>query len=490
MKTPIGILAAVLSLTGAVAHAQDDQAGDEYQQYPAPQEQQPQQYEQPQGYDPQQQAPQQQDVNFEVFQNALSPYGEWVDAPGYGRVWHPAGVSASWRPYTQGRWIWTAYGWTWVGNEPWAWAPYHYGRWVRVASLGWSWMPDYTWGPAWVSFRFGTDAVGWAPLGPGYGYEDSWYDEYAPDYGMWSFVSYGSFYVGPSVVSYNLCNSIYSPAYVRANVWVSTRPAQVFGVGGGRAYGPPCSTVSSRSGTQVTSVPIHSASGIAGAHSGFDGHSVNVVAPPFHGVAHPFGGQSNVAGNQVIGVGALLGSRSNPPVTGGFNRGNFTEGNNGNHGTVAPQTARPAPPSRPTFNDAQRPAFSQPGFNQPSRPAFQQPSFAPAPQRPVMQQPGFSQPQRPAMQQPSFSQPSRPAFQQPSFSQPSRPAFSQPSFSQPSRPAFQQPSFSQQSRPSFSAPSRPSFQPQPARPSFSAPSRPSAPAPSRPSFGGFGGRHR
>ncbi|MFT3835616.1 MAG: hypothetical protein QM723_01290 [Myxococcaceae bacterium] len=463
MKTPIGILAAVLSLTGAVAHAQEYQPGDEYQQYPEQPEQQPQQYEDPQAYG---QAPQQQDVNFEVFQNALSPYGEWVEAPGYGRVWRPAGVSASWRPYTQGRWIWTAYGWTWVGNEPWAWAPYHYGRWVRIASLGWSWMPDYTWGPAWVSFRFGADAVGWAPLGPGYGYEDSWYDEYAPDYGMWSFVSYGSFYVGPSVVNYNLCNSIYSPSYVRANVWVSTRPAQVFGVGGGRAYGPPCSTVSSRSGTQVTSVPIHSASGIAGAHTGFDGHSVNVVAPPFHGVAHPFGGQSNVPGNQVIGVGGLLGVRSNPPVTGGVNHSMFNEGqgNNGNHGTVAPQTARPAPPSRPAFSDPQRPAFNQPSFNQPSRPAFQQPSFAPAPQRPVMQQP--------------------------SFSQPSRPAFQQPGFSQPSRPAFQQPSFNQASRPSFSAPSRPSFQPQPSRPSFSAPSRPAYQAPSRPSFGGFGGRHR
>jgi len=32
--------------------------------------------------------------------------------------------------------------------------------------LGWVWVPGYEWAPAWVSWRYGDEYVGWAPLPP------------------------------------------------------------------------------------------------------------------------------------------------------------------------------------------------------------------------------------------------------------------------------------------------------------------------------------
>jgi hypothetical protein len=265
-----------------------------------------------------------QDVNLAVFEDTLSPYGAWIDTPDYGRVWRPAGMSAGWRPYSQGRWVWTAYGWTWVGNEPWAWAPYHYGRWVQVADVGWSWMPDYTWGPAWVSFRFGPSYVGWAPLPPGSSYSDAWYDSGDPDYSAWCFTGYGAFYPGPEVAQFNVYPSLYSSAYVRESIWANTRPAPVVSVDGASIYGPTASYVSMRVGTPVVPVAIHASPSVVAGRLGFDGRAVHLVAPSFHGVAHPFGGGAGlVAPGHVIGVGSLLAARAVPHVmrgAGSFSR--------------------------------------------------------------------------------------------------------------------------------------------------------------------------
>ena len=90
--------------------------------------------------------------------------GSWYFEAGVGNVWRPH-VSIGWRPYTNGRWAWTAYGWTWVPNESWGWAPFHYGRWDHSSQLGWYWIPGRTWGPAWVSWSVSNDHVGWCPLG-------------------------------------------------------------------------------------------------------------------------------------------------------------------------------------------------------------------------------------------------------------------------------------------------------------------------------------
>ena len=116
------------------------------------------------------------DVDFSVglniqatadFEAPLAPLGEWVSVGSYGRCWRPAHVEADWRPYCNGEWVWTDAGWYWQSDEPWAWACYHYGSWVDDPSFGWVWVPATEWAPSWVTWREGTDYIGWAPCGPG-----------------------------------------------------------------------------------------------------------------------------------------------------------------------------------------------------------------------------------------------------------------------------------------------------------------------------------
>jgi hypothetical protein len=96
----------------------------------------------------------------------LDQYGRWIDHPEWGTVWSPD-VDEDWRPYTIGRWVYTEeHGWYWDSDEPFGWAVYHYGRWFEDEQEGWLWVPGTEWGPAWVAWRYGEDAVGWAPLPP------------------------------------------------------------------------------------------------------------------------------------------------------------------------------------------------------------------------------------------------------------------------------------------------------------------------------------
>ena len=101
------------------------------------------------------------------FYEQMQPYGRWISYSAYGYVWIPRDVGYSWRPYSRGNWAWTDYGWTWVSLERWGWIAYHYGRWGWDRRLGWFWVPDVVWGPAWVAWRWGDAHIGWAPLPPG-----------------------------------------------------------------------------------------------------------------------------------------------------------------------------------------------------------------------------------------------------------------------------------------------------------------------------------
>jgi len=105
-------------------------------------------------------------VSFDFFYDNLSPYGDWVEVGDYGTCWRPADVDPDWSPYTDGYWAYTDAGWTWVSYEDYGGIVYHYGRWTRVDDVGWCWVPDYEWAPAWVSWRSSDDYVGWAPLPP------------------------------------------------------------------------------------------------------------------------------------------------------------------------------------------------------------------------------------------------------------------------------------------------------------------------------------
>ncbi len=105
------------------------------------------------------------------FYDELSPYGEWVRTRDYGWAWYPLDVDPYWRPYLDGRWALTEYGWTWVSYEPFGWATYHYGRWAWDNRFGWLWVPGRVWGPAWVSWQQGGGYIGWAPLPPRVGFD-------------------------------------------------------------------------------------------------------------------------------------------------------------------------------------------------------------------------------------------------------------------------------------------------------------------------------
>ncbi|MDO9260651.1 MAG: hypothetical protein Q7U08_01740, partial [Flavobacteriaceae bacterium] len=106
-------------------------------------------------------------VSFQIFYDELSPYGTWVDYHDYGYVWIPD-VEPGFTPYgTNGYWVYTYDGWTWVSNYSWGWAPFHYGRWLFDPIYGPMWVPDDEWGPGWVTWRSSNGYYGWAPIGPG-----------------------------------------------------------------------------------------------------------------------------------------------------------------------------------------------------------------------------------------------------------------------------------------------------------------------------------
>ncbi|MEP6994058.1 MAG: DUF6600 domain-containing protein [Acidobacteriota bacterium] len=105
-------------------------------------------------------------VSISVFHDQLAPHGRWVSASSYGSVWIPSGVAAGWEPYVEGEWVDTEYGWTWVSDDPWGDTPYHYGTWAWVEPHGWVWIPGTVWAPAWVTWAYTDDYVGWAPVPP------------------------------------------------------------------------------------------------------------------------------------------------------------------------------------------------------------------------------------------------------------------------------------------------------------------------------------
>ena len=120
----------------------------------------------------------------------LDTNGRWETTPEYGAVWYPTTVASDWAPYRYGRWVWVAtYGWTWVDDASWGYAPFHYGRWAYVGNR-WGWCPGAyvarpVWAPALVgwyggngwafSASYGAPVFGWVPLG--------WRDPYVPGWG-------------------------------------------------------------------------------------------------------------------------------------------------------------------------------------------------------------------------------------------------------------------------------------------------------------------
>jgi len=118
--------------------------------------------------------------DLQMYGSTLDRYGSWSYAPDYGYVWYPM-VAPSWRPYYYGYWDPVpSYGWTWIGADVWAWPTHHYGRWGHARNA-WFWIPDRTFGAAWVSWGTAPGYVSWCPLGfnnrpvfASIGYGDAW----------------------------------------------------------------------------------------------------------------------------------------------------------------------------------------------------------------------------------------------------------------------------------------------------------------------------
>lgn len=153
-------------------------------------------------------------ASFQVFYDELSAYGDWVKDGRYGYIWLPA-VHEDFHPYgTNGHWVMTEFGNTWVSDYNWGWATFHYGRWYFDDYYqSWAWIPGYEWAPAWVSWRSGGGFYGWAPLGPG------------PSINIvmnipsrnWVFIPYGRIY-------HRNLNRYYSPyAYHRTKIKIINR---------------------------------------------------------------------------------------------------------------------------------------------------------------------------------------------------------------------------------------------------------------------------
>ena len=107
-------------------------------------------------------------VNADYVQQQLSPYGSWVDVPGYGQCWQPAVLPSGWRPYyDSGHWVYTDAGLYWQSDYPWGAIPFHYGSWTYAGGYGWVWVPGYEYAPARVFWRHADGYLGWAPLPPG-----------------------------------------------------------------------------------------------------------------------------------------------------------------------------------------------------------------------------------------------------------------------------------------------------------------------------------
>jgi hypothetical protein len=213
-------------------------------------------------------------VSFQMFYDALSPHGQWIDDPTHGYVWTPRGVGRDFRPYySGGRWAMTDYGNTWVSDYPWGWAPFHYGRWAYDPFYGWMWIPGTTWGPAWVSWRGGGEYYGWAPMGPGININISIGPRYAPPADWWVFVpcnriyshgGYGRYWRG---AGYN--NTYINNTTIINNTYINNNNTYVIG--------PRGDEIQRRTGQRVNVYNVRNDNNPG--RSRFSGNSVNLYRP-------------------------------------------------------------------------------------------------------------------------------------------------------------------------------------------------------------------
>ena len=219
MKKGFWIITVILVMTASCAGYPP---GGGYYGEPDPQQYPPTSQQYPQ-YPQQQYGPYQDDS---YFYDRLSPYGNWINLQPYGYVWTPRGTGYRWRPYSDGRWVWTDYGWTWIAAEDWGDIPFHYGRWGWDNYIGWFWVPGTVWGPAWVTWRTNDQYMGWAPLPPGVEFGAGMsFDSRSLDIPLifWIFIQGSRFqdrYLNPYILPYERNQTIINYTSITTNIYI------------------------------------------------------------------------------------------------------------------------------------------------------------------------------------------------------------------------------------------------------------------------------
>lgn len=101
-------------------------------------------------------------IDFDPVYKELKEQGTWEKHKSHGWAWVPK-VASQWKPYRDGRWVYTDTGWLWMGNEKWSWVTDHYGFW-KWEEGRWVWVPRTTWQPATVLWQQVDDLVAWRPV--------------------------------------------------------------------------------------------------------------------------------------------------------------------------------------------------------------------------------------------------------------------------------------------------------------------------------------
>lgn len=340
------------------------------------------------------------DATYGTFYNTLASFGAWYHLNDYGDVWQPAPslTGENWRPYTIGHWVYTDEGWTWVSDEPFGWITYHYGRWMRISQLGWVWTPGDEWAPAWVSWRYGNDYVGWAPLPPEATFNpstgiqqwaDQQYDLGAGDYTFVPASDFGEGNMADVEVPSDQAGPIYDESNNETNIYYDTGSYAII------CYGPNYDFMRSKARRHLPP-PLRITRG--GFHSGgkntpvVTGGSLQVAAPrilqPRTPVSAPVRG--NIAGTRLV---------SPPPAL-------HTAGGGAPVQPLYPpprRAAAAAAPGVPAIQTVRPGPVAEAGAPPPSRPSMAAQSFtAPA---------SVARPQPPNTSQPYTPEPSRPAGQ-------------------------------------------------------------------------------
>ena len=266
---------------------------------------------------------------YQQFYDQLSPYGQWINYPGYGYCWVPNQVPGDFSPYmTAGHWVYTDYGMTWVSDYAWGWGPFHYGRWFMDDSYGWMWVPGYDWGPSWCMWGEYGGYYCWAPFGPGVIISP----HYRPDPRYWHFVDHGHI-MDPHIDHYGVKSEVVAGGFhgnvadlnnhISFNTHAGTYNQGVF------FSGPKAEEIQHYTGHPVTKVAINNSAKAGATH--VEGNQLNIYRP------------------------AIQRTSKQPAPSNAKNAQDVHPANN-RENTQPQRNSEPAAPARSTQHAAQQPA--------------------------------------------------------------------------------------------------------------------------------------